>query len=166
MKVIKNMKKLKFWSRKKKKKKIHFAENPPANAHCCCHNNQFQPSAPPLPPHYDQIHEASYAASVANYHTFSGYPLNTSNDFQFTFTWEENENYVDPEIQPLLPTLPVSTTSSSYQHYMVPIPVYGMPVVPTARRSERSFGVIGCVFNVGKHLVRVACPCFRIKEAY
>lgn len=162
MKVIKNMKKLKFWSRKKKKKKISFVENSPANAHCCCHNHQFQPSAPPLPPYYEQIQEASYAASL-NYHTFSGHPSNSSNDFRYAFTSEEND--VDPEIKPLLPTLPVTSTSSSYQQYMLPNPVYGMPVVPTTTR-ERSFGVFGCVFNVGKHLIRVAFPCFRIKEAY
>ncbi|KAK1370561.1 formin-like protein 5 [Heracleum sosnowskyi] len=159
MKVIKNMKKLKFWSRKKKKKKASLVENPPANAQCCCHSHQFQASAPPLPPYYEQIQEASYGASV-NYHTFSGHP---SNAFGYGFPPEEND--IDPEIRPLLPTLPVSSRSSCYQQYMVPNPVYGMHVVPTTRR-ERSFGVFGCVFNVGKHLVRVACPCFRIKEAF
>ncbi|KAL1833396.1 hypothetical protein ACET3Z_003047 [Daucus carota] len=80
-----------------------------------------------------------------------------SNDFE--------ENDIDPEIKPSHPALPISSTSSSYQQYMVPNPVYGMPVVPTARR-ERSVGVFGCVFNVGKLLVRFACPCFRITEAY
>ncbi|WOG84299.1 hypothetical protein DCAR_0103482 [Daucus carota subsp. sativus] len=158
MKVMKNIKKLKFWSRKKKKK-VNFVENPAANAPCCYHNHQFQPSAPPLPPYYEQIHEASYSASL-NYHTFSRYP---SNDFQFAFPSEEND--IDPEIKPSHPALPISSTSSSYQQYMVPNPVYGMPVVPTARR-ERSVGVFGCVFNVGKLLVRFACPCFRITEAY
>lgn len=158
MKVMKSMKKLKFWSRKekKKKKKLNFTENPPSNCHCYCQIPQFQPSAPPLPqswPYYEQTHVANFAAEVSSY-TYSEFP--SSSEAQFAFAPQENEE-IAPEMKPLLPALPVSPTSTcSYQQYLDPNPVYGMPVVPPARRDRSAVA----------HLIRCFCPCFRIQEAH
>lgn len=91
-------------------------------------------------------------AGEVNYHTFSS-------EAQFAFLAPQ-EN----EMNPLTPALPVSTCSS-YQQYLVPNPVFGMPVVPPPRR-ERSAGVFGCVFNIGAYLIRCFFPCFRIQEIY
>lgn len=155
MKVIKSMKKLKFWSRKKKK--INFVENPHSNCHCYCQiHNLFQPSAPPLPeswPYYEQTQVANFTAVISSY-TLSEFP--SSNEAQNAFARHENEE-IAPEMKPLLPTLPVSTTGTcSYQQYLDPNPVYGMPVVPPARRGGSAVA----------HLIHCFCPCFRVQEPH
>uniref|UniRef100_A0A5B7BTH8 Uncharacterized protein n=1 Tax=Davidia involucrata TaxID=16924 RepID=A0A5B7BTH8_DAVIN len=161
MKMIKAVKKLKFWSRKKKKKNHlieHFPPPPPPpppryfHFHCSC--PQFQPSAPPLPSwlEYEQTHDSIFAAEVS---PVSG----TASSSEAQFPPQE----IVPELSSLYdPTLPVST---SYQQYMVPDPVYGMPVVSAVKR-ERAVGFFGCIVNIGAHLIRCFCPCFRVRDAY
>ncbi|KAA8545415.1 hypothetical protein F0562_020199 [Nyssa sinensis] len=157
MKMIKAVKKLKFWSRKKKKKN-HFIEHPhppqpppppPCYFHCHCSCPPFQPSAPPLPSwlDYENTHDSISAAEVG--------PV-SGDQAQF------HSQEIVPDLTSLYPTLPVST---SYQQYMVPDPVYGMPVAPAIKR-ERAGGFFGCIINIGVNLIRCFCPCFRVREAY
>ncbi|KAM7482006.1 hypothetical protein LguiB_006589 [Lonicera macranthoides] len=177
MKVISSMKKLKFWSRKKKKKKItsinhHHHPPPPSNTYqCCCHHqyhhhnhhhNIVEPSAPPLPPSwldYDKTYSYdSLLASEVSTSTgtpFSGLP-GSSEEAQLG----SQECEIAPEFNPVLS----SASSSSYQQYMVPNPVYGVPVEPPQPAKERSVGFFGCVIQFGAHLIRCFSPCFRIKE--
>ncbi|XAR56254.1 hypothetical protein NMG60_11036661 [Bertholletia excelsa] len=58
MKVVKTLKKLKFWSRKKKKKKTQLITDqyyplPPPPCYCSYSWVPVQPSAPPLPPWFE-----------------------------------------------------------------------------------------------------------------
>lgn len=163
--MIKAVKKLKFWSRKKRKKKTHQSyyptppppyppppPPPPSRSHCCCscYSSSTQPSAPPLPPTWfdsDPTRDTFFSAPE---------PPSYSNQSEF----REEEIGLD-STKPLYPTLPES--SSSYQQYLVPNPVYGIPVSQTARR-EKSAGVFGCVVNFGIHLIRCFFPCYRICE--
>ncbi|KAJ4717620.1 Homeobox protein [Melia azedarach] len=173
MKIIKSMKKLKFWSRKKRKKKPNFdpyttyPHHPPPplpptyHYHHCysCSSSSTQPSAPPLPPwlEYQQTLDAVFAAESVH----PGPDLVHPAEPQFSFP------EIVVETASVNPTmLPVSDNSSiSYQQYMVPNPVYGLPVVQTTRR-ERLSGFFGIVFKFGSSLFRCFCPCFHIREAY
>ncbi|KAL7237898.1 hypothetical protein ACSBR2_004073 [Camellia fascicularis] len=161
MKFAKAMKKLKFWSRKNKKKKKttthitnHHHPPPPLPPPCHhCHSwlpAPVQPSAPPLPPwfEYDQTHNSFSASAIGSSQT--------------EFTQQE----IVPELNSMYSTstvVPVGNGNTSYQQYMVPNPVYGVPVVPAARK-EKATGFFGCVFNIGRHLIRCFCPCFHIRE--
>ena len=154
--MIKAVKKLKFWSRKKRKKKTHqpyyHPLPPPPPNHCCCSRySSTQPSAPPLPPSWfdsDTNHETPLAPGFPE----PSYPSQTQQIYQEIIT----------ETSQIYPTLP--ERSSSYQQYMVPNPVYGIPVAQTAARRERSAGVFGCVVDFGIHLMRCFFPCYRIRE--
>ena len=148
------MKKLKFWPRKKRKKKTHhplpYYPPPPTRPppppppllpshHCCCSCSKAEPSAPPLPSSWynsGEAHESLLAAGVQPAAPELEYPA----------------LLIDDE------------SSSSYQQYMVPNPVYGIPVSVEAARRERSGGVFGCVVNFGMHLFRCFFPCYRIRE--
>ncbi|KAK2987007.1 hypothetical protein RJ640_024905 [Escallonia rubra] len=160
MKVMKTMKKLKFWSRKKKKKKINVTDHhlPSTSHHCSqCQHHSVQPSAPPLPSwlDYEQTHDTIFRAEVCA-SVFSGFA--SSSQAQFSYAPED----AVPELSPVHSTLPVST-GCSYQQYMVPNPVYGMPVLPPATR-ERSAGIFGRAVKFCVHLIRCFCSCFRIEK--
>ncbi|CAK9140433.1 unnamed protein product [Ilex paraguariensis] len=155
MKMMKTMKKLKFWSRKKKKKKTHLITDyppPPCHCHCLCH--PIQPSAPPLPSwlDYELTHDTIFTPEAGSVSSLAGLS-------QVDFAPQD----IVHEVNPVNPTL--SYCNTSYQQYMVPNPVYGVPVVSEVRR-ERSGGIFGCVFDIGVHLIRCFCPCFRIREVY
>ncbi|XP_008218648.2 PREDICTED: uncharacterized protein LOC103318957 [Prunus mume] len=173
-KMIKAVKKLKFWSRKKRKKKTHhhqpyYPPPPPTRPaplppgprhHCCsCSSSTYstQPSAPPLPPWLDAeyTHEALFAPLVQPAPEF-GYQADPR---QQEPTMKTNAGSGTTSIYP---------TSSSYQQYMVPDPVYGVPVAQTTRATttERSAaaGVFGCVVDFGIRFFRCFCPCFHIRE--
>ncbi|KAL2460603.1 hypothetical protein Adt_44023 [Abeliophyllum distichum] len=154
MKVMKTMKKLKFWSRKKRKKKTHFWENPPlpprlpppppplyCNCHWQCHH-PVQPSAPPLPEwlEYEQSEEAILISEVNT----SSAGLYNSSEAQFV----PQQQNTDSEISHEYPT--------SYQQYMIQNPVYGIPAVNEST-EERAGGAFGYVFNI------LCClfPCFK-----
>ncbi|KAB1208619.1 hypothetical protein CJ030_MR7G007731 [Morella rubra] len=151
MKMMKAVKKLKFWSRKKRRKKTHEPCHPPPTCHCCHPCYSTQPSAPPLPPGLDpeQTHHP-FPAPVVHPVPDLSYPAQTQLPD------------IVLETSPIVySTLPAGT--SSYQQYMAPNPVYGMPVLQTARR-EKTGGLFGCVVNFGIHLIRCLCPCFCIRE--
>lgn len=147
-KILKALKKLKFWSSKKKKKgKAGDSHYHPSICHHYCSCPLLQPSAPPLPSWLDEsrVNEPIAANGVGPVPR-SPYPG------QVRLPSER----ADPEISPLYPTLPVS--NSSYQQYMDPNPVYVVALLPNVRR-ENGGGVFRCVASVGAHLIRCLCPC-------
>ncbi|KAK6263542.1 hypothetical protein SCA6_018976 [Theobroma cacao] len=159
MKMSKALKKLKFWSRKKRKRKsLGLEPSYPDSSHChCCYScASTQPSAPPLPswlqaePTQDAIHTADHAEPFPvpelSYPTLFQYP-----------TQEDTVSETESHRSPICP-------APSYQQYLVPNPVYGLPVVQQAGRRERSAGFLGCVIDFGVDLIRCFCPCFRIRE--
>lgn len=171
MKVIKSLKKLKFWSRKKRKIKLQFTtEKPPPmwpapppplppyhNWHD--HYQQVLPSAPPLPPWLEFDHESE--------ETFLKYEVNsasTSSDHS-----RIQAQFSPPELINDTPTAKKEKSpadSSSYQKYLVPNPVYGTSVVPESRKPARANGAFGCVLDIGFHIVRCVFPCVHIREAW
>ncbi|KAK9286492.1 hypothetical protein L1049_014890 [Liquidambar formosana] len=155
--MIKAAKKLKFLLRKRKKKKTHIPQYLPSTCHCWCPYSSTQPSAPPLPPwlETEQTHEAFFAAEVQ-----PGLGLAGSSQAQFL------QEDIVLETSSLYPITPADTTS--YQQYMAPNPVYGVPVAPVAPavRRERSVGLFGCFVKFGINLIRCFCPCFHIREVY
>lgn len=145
---MKAMKKLKFWSRKKRKRK----QACPSQPHHCSYEYSsvaaavaVEPTAPPLPFWFDE--------------TQSLYPSETS-----AFPWDtqlphqQEETIV--ETNPLL----LSQVSDvriyqSYQQYMnmVPNPTSGVPIVEPAT-AKRSVGIFGCVIELSSSLVRCFTP--------
>lgn len=175
MKMLKAVKKLKFWSRKKRKKKTQEQEPyypyPPRPCHCCQYSSCYsstQPSAPPLPPWLEPEHEQT----TQHHHAIpaAAAPLvHQPSQFQFQLPPQEEivlETTTTPLYHPTVP-VPAATESnySSYQQYMVPNPVYGMPVVQTPRRERRA-GFFGCLVSFGIQLIRCFCPCFHIREVH
>lgn len=146
------MKRLKFWSKKKRKRKAYHPLPyypppppppsrpapappppllPPIIHHWCSSCSRAEPSAPPLPPSWyapDEGGDALLAAEPA---------------------------------EPAAPEFDVS-----YQQYLVENPVYGIPVSTQIAepKTERSGGLFGCVLNFGMHFVRCFFPCYSIKE--
>ncbi|XP_028762952.1 uncharacterized protein LOC114721293 [Neltuma alba] len=132
--MMKAVKKLKFWSRKKKKRKNHQPYYP------------LPPPYPPPPPPCHHCHACSSSTEPSSLHPYRhGLKLNRT---------------MGPSRNPVS-NLPQK--SSSYQQYMVPEPVYGIPITHTATQ-ERSGGLFGCVFGFGAHLFRCVFPCFHIRE--
>ncbi|KAL3515767.1 hypothetical protein ACH5RR_022669 [Cinchona calisaya] len=174
MKMMKAMKKLKFWSRKKKKKKTFFIEHPPPPPPCHhCHYQYyypFEPSAPPLPSSsswvdYDQENqETIYANSEFISFTSSNQDQDQDQDRARVRTYAPftHTNPMQDPISPQDPSMQADSTTS-YQQYMVPNPVYGVPIVPPVRREKRG-GAFGCMFAFGAHLFRCFFPCFHIRE--
>lgn len=140
---MKAMKKLKFWSRKKRKRKQACPSLP---HHCSCEYSSVaaavavEPTAPPLPFWFDE--------------TQSLCPPKTS-----TFPWNTQLPHQQEE------TIVETTTSQvsdvriyqSYQQYMVPNPTYGVPIVEPAT-AKRSVGIFGCVIELSSSLVRCFFP--------
>ncbi|XP_050378409.1 vegetative cell wall protein gp1 [Argentina anserina] len=154
--MIKAVKKLKSWSRKKRSRKIHRHPPPPpydppppplrCQCHCCSSSSTAQPSAPPLPPWMDYTEQT---------HEIEPLPA-------------PELHCPAPEVAyhplPVPSKQPSAAPTSSYQQYMIPVPdpVYGIPVAqaPTVER-ERSAGFFGYVVDYLFNLF----PCFRIREA-
>lgn len=150
MKLAKAIKKLKFWSRKKKKIKYYNIEElapPPPTFHYCHPWVPVQPSAPPLPPWYDH-EEDQYS------HFGQDSCVASSSEAEFSSTLEE----IAPDFNSVYPP-PTSAVSNntSYQQYMVPNPVYGVPVLPAVRREKKAGGFF-------RHLICCFFPCFHISE--
>lgn len=145
MKMLKTIKKLKFWHRKKKKKKQSYLPPPPLHSNYCC--GCSCPSAPPLPAWYDT--EQAFEVVTA---PVSG------------FAYSTQQQDIVSEAAPSYPTLPVNNTSS-YQQYMVPNPVYGIPALPPPPPTkEKSAGIFGCAVEIGRYLFRCFFPCFRVRQ--
>ncbi|KAL7124996.1 hypothetical protein ABFS83_14G086100 [Erythranthe nasuta] len=156
MKVIKAMKKLKFWSRKKKKNKfLHLSESPPPPSrpppppprpYPPIHS-QYEPllpSAPPLPPwlEYDLQFQESDAEPSS--------PNSTNNSHSHShFSPTQEEIYFDDH---------------ETCHQEIWNPMYDDAIVPKIEKLERGGGAFGCVVGFGVHLVRCVFPCFHIRE--
>ncbi|GMI92010.1 hypothetical protein like AT4G24265 [Hibiscus trionum] len=166
MKLLKAVKKLKFWSKKKKKRKS-LAPHPsssftPPHPHSCystssVHSSHYyqcsylsssvQPSAPPLPPWLQD--ESPTPEQGEPFPDFS-YP-----------TDQVQHPTQDIESGPVF-----TAAAASYQQYMDPNPVYGLPLVQQTGRRERSAGFFGCVIDFSLRLFRCFCPCFHIREVH
>ncbi|XP_039017385.1 uncharacterized protein LOC120148291 [Hibiscus syriacus] len=168
MKMFKAVKKLKFWSKKRKS----IAPRPsssfsPSYCHICyssasVHSSHYyqssylsssmQPSAPPLPPWLQ--------AEL------------TQDEFPTPEQAEPFPEFSSPTDQVQHPTqdtessLIFTAATPSYQQYMDPNPVYGLPLVQQTGRRERSGGFFGCVIDFSLHLFRCFCPCFHIREVH
>ncbi|MQL72216.1 hypothetical protein Taro_004522 [Colocasia esculenta] len=164
--MIRTLKKLKAWSKKRaRKRKRDLPDGPPTRftrhqcCTCCSHSPAppFQPTAPPLPPWLDFEHHPG----VISHPVFSpvagvAFPLPAA---------EISAGWVPPagrgsEITPLLCPLPAPGASIlSYQQYLVPDPVYGAPVdrLPPAGRAP---GLAGCSGGVVAWLRRCIFCCF------
>ncbi|XP_010439064.1 PREDICTED: uncharacterized protein LOC104722568 [Camelina sativa] len=155
MKVMKAMKKLKFWSRKKRKRKQASPSQP--DHHCSYDYSStvaaavaVEPTAPPLSFWFDETHNLCPPET-------SAFPWNNTQ-----LPHQQEETIV--ETTPLL----LSQVSDlriyqSYQQYMVPNPTYGVPIVesephPPAATAKRSVGIFGCVIELSSSLVRCFIP--------
>ncbi|EYU33294.1 hypothetical protein MIMGU_mgv1a015226mg [Erythranthe guttata] len=152
MKVIKSMKKLKFWSRKKKNKFLLTESPPPPSRpppppprpYPPIHS-QYEPllpSAPPLPPwlEYDlQFQESDEEPNSPN----------SANNSHSHFSPTQEEIYFDDH---------------EICHQEIQNPIYDDAIVPKIEKLKRGGGAFGCVVGFGVHLVRCVFPCFHIRE--
>ncbi|ESQ54906.1 hypothetical protein EUTSA_v10026492mg [Eutrema salsugineum] len=148
------MKKLKFWSRKKRKRK----QACPSQAHqCSCEYSSVlsavepvaeavvvEPTAPPFPFWFDEIGSVSAPDT-------SAFPWNTQ--------LPHNQEETIVETSPLLSQVSDLRIYQSYQQYMVPNPSYGVPIVDAAP-AKKSMGMFGCVIEVSLNVIRCFFPCF------
>lgn len=147
MKVMKAIKKLKFWSRKKRKRK----QASPSQAHqCSCEYSSpvsaIEPTAPPLPLWFDEFQSLCAPET-------STIPWNTQ-----LLHGQQEETIVE--------TSPLSHVSDpciyqSYQQYMVPNPTCGVPNIVDAAATKRSLGIFGGVIELSLNVVHCFFPCFR-----
>ncbi|KAL4332372.1 hypothetical protein GQ457_07G033450 [Hibiscus cannabinus] len=169
MKLLKAVKKLKFWSKKKKKRKSlapqpSFSFTPP-HSHSCyssssVHSSHYyyqcsysvQPSAPPLPPWLQAELTQDESPTPEQAEPFPEFSYQTD---------QVQHSTQDIESGPML-----TAAAPSYQQYMDPNPVYGLPLVQETGRRERSGGFFGCVIDFSLHLIRCFCPCFHISEVH
>ncbi|XP_077236770.1 homeobox protein [Tasmannia lanceolata] len=157
-KMIRALKKLKVWSRKKKKRKINTLQ-PPTTSHCCSCSKYTQPSAPPLPSWLDfEQPQETFSRSDPTCEAFSVPPFDPSK-----VRTQVSSSEIISEITPLYTPVATLPVSISYQQYLAPAPVYGVPIMPVIRQ-ERAAGLFGCVASVGTTLMRCFCPCFRLRS--
>ncbi|PIN18714.1 hypothetical protein CDL12_08606 [Handroanthus impetiginosus] len=159
MKVMKAMRKLKFWSRKKRRKcflseppppppPLRPAPTPPYYA-VYSHYEPLLPSAPPLPPWLEYDHQMPSTSEVNSAPEISE---NSTNKAHFSPPPE----ICDPEV-----SNPIEFKSNNgCRNYTV----CDNPVVPELKKIERDGGAFGCVVSFGAHLVRCVFPCFHIRE--
>ena len=160
------MKKLKMWPRKRRRKKIQESyyslpppypppppPQPPCHYYYPC-SASTEPSAPPLP---------SWLEAEQNYGTFVEASTHSIPEVAYTSQAQHSTQEITTDNSSLISNLPASIGNSSYQQYMVREPVYGVPLIQTAR-TERSNWIFGCLFNFGVHVFRCLFPCFHIRE--
>ncbi|GFQ04511.1 hypothetical protein PHJA_002595000 [Phtheirospermum japonicum] len=155
MKMIKAMKKLKFWPRiKKRKKNILLTESPPPPSRpppppppgpYYPTHSQYEPllpSAPPLPPwlEYDMQFQETHSTPSADHETDIAHEI-------LSLSNQESQ-----------------ATNISHHQYIVSDPIYDKSVVPQLVKLEKGSGAFGCVVGFGVHLVRCVFPCFHIRE--
>ncbi|XP_058113787.1 uncharacterized protein LOC131256765 [Magnolia sinica] len=166
--MIKAFKKLKIWHRKKKKKKYYSLPQPPPTPHCCSCSAKLQPTAPPLPPwiEIDQPQEAD-SPFVPIYGSFPSQQqalFQPSDAMVGSFPSDQQALFQPSDaIASEIYAPPVQPVTPSYQQYLAPRPVYGVPVMPVAS-TEKSAGLFGCVVSIGTFLIRCLCPCFRFRN--
>lgn len=152
MKVMKAVKKLKFWSRKKKKHKQASSSSQPHQSSAVS-APLLEPTAPPLSFWFDET-QRLYAPE-----TSSASPWNTP------LPQKQEETIVE-----IKPSSQVSDLriNQSYQQYMVPNPSCHVPIIVEAAPAKRSsVGIFGCVIELSSNVVRCFFPCFsRHQENY
>lgn len=140
---MKAMKKLKFWSRKKRKRK---QACPPQAHQCSCDYSSavstiepaaVEPTAPPLPFWFDEF-QSLYGSETSAFH--------------------------DQQEEAIVETSPSSQVSypyiyRSYQQYMVPNPSCGVPITVDAAATKRSVGIFSCLIELSLNVVRCFFPC-------
>ncbi|KAL0834849.1 hypothetical protein Bca101_086738 [Brassica carinata] len=149
MKVMKAVKKLKFWSRKKKKHKQASSSSQPHQCYCEYSSSAvsaplLEPTAPPLSFWFDET-QRLYAPE-----TSSASPWNTQ------LPQKQEETIVE-----IKPSSQVSDLriNQSYQQYMVPNPSVGVPIIAEAAPAKRSsVGIFGCVIELSSNVVRCFFP--------
>ncbi|CAH8382900.1 unnamed protein product [Eruca vesicaria subsp. sativa] len=156
MKVMKAVKKLKFWSRKKKKHKQASSSSQPHQ--CSCDYSSMsapfleplvaiEPTAPPLPFWFDETQRL--------------YPPETSSESSWNTQLPQKQEEAIVEIKPLSQVSDLRI-HKSYQQYMVPNPSVGVPIIVEAAPAKRSsVGIFGCVIELSSNVVRCFFPCFR-----
>ncbi|KAK9141450.1 hypothetical protein Syun_010850 [Stephania yunnanensis] len=166
--MIKSLKKLKIWARKKKRQKKSQATlesvppHPLTTTHCCSCSLAAQPSAPPLPPWLDE-QTSYYTAPTWTSTSGSGssrvlVSYSSSYDDEHSKPVQDHAHFPYSEIA----SPPLPAAAPSYQQYTVETPVYGsLPSVPhQTPREELYAGFFGCVITLGTTLIRCFCPCF------
>uniref|UniRef100_A0A7N0TXR0 Uncharacterized protein n=1 Tax=Kalanchoe fedtschenkoi TaxID=63787 RepID=A0A7N0TXR0_KALFE len=160
-------KKLKnLWARKKKKKSRYLEYNNGASSsehhHCCRCSFSYpayaQPSAPPLPSNWvdmEQTHEPTSPEFGLGYEELS-IQEETANHKEILVKQSSRVDVPGTNIQAA-----DNRISSSYQQYMVPNPVFGLPVSEKTVRCAKFFGFF---FKFGSHLLSCFCPCLRIRD--
>ncbi|KAL3635213.1 hypothetical protein CASFOL_019760 [Castilleja foliolosa] len=156
MKMIKAMKKLKFWPRiKKRKKNLLLTKSPPRpppsrpappRPYYPIHS-QYEPllpSAPPLPPWLEYDMQFQETQSIT--------PSDVDHD--------DNSIASKPHLSPPRDQETRSREILCNQEYIV----YEESVVPQLMKLEKGNGAFGCVVGFGAHLVRCVFPCFHVRE--
>lgn len=147
---MKAMKKLKFWSRnKRKRKELAFSSS---QAHHCSYEyfsteaaKVVEPTAPPLPFWFDETQSLCPPER-------SSFPWNNTH-----LPHQQEETIV--ETNPLISQVSDICIYQSYQQYMVPNPTCGVPIVePDGATAKRSVGIFGCVIELSSNLVRCFIP--------
>ncbi|ANM67985.1 unnamed protein product [Arabidopsis thaliana] len=143
---MKAMKKLTFWSRKKRKRKQACPSQP---HHCSCEYSStavavlVEPTAPPLPYWFDETRSLCPPET-------SSFPWTTHH-----LPHQQEETIV--EATPLLSQVSDLRIYQSYQQYMVPNPTSNVHFVEPAT-AKRSVGIFGCVIELSSSLVRCFIP--------
>eukprot|EP01018_Ginkgo_biloba_P002815 Gb_25696 [translate_table: standard] len=106
---------------------------------------KYEPNAPPLPPgaEFSEEWTRSYAHENQPLIQRHGYDTETGSASSYG---------------PLQGPMPYGQSPSSYQQYVVPSPVYGMPVWQDAR-PEWSTGLCHCGADMPICLLGCCCPC-------
>ncbi|CAF2149581.1 BnaA01g13750D [Brassica napus] len=151
MKVMKAVKKLKFWSRKKKKYKQASSSSQPHQCYCEYSSSAvsaplLEPTAPPLSFWFDETQRL--------------YAPETSSASPWSTPLPQKQEEAIVEIKPLSQVSDLRI-NQSYQQYMVPNPSVGVPIIVEAAPAKRSsVGIFGCVIELSSNVVRCFFPCF------
>lgn len=159
--MIRSLKKLKAWSKKRitrKRKRVDPLGGVPApDPHCCAcasHSSapQFRPTAPPLPPWLDFQQHCGVVISDPIPAPAPGVVFPVPAPAPAAGTGSEITRLWTP---------PPRTSIPSYQQYIVPDPVYGVPIAPPPP-DERAPGPPppGCSGVVEAWLHRCLFCCF------
>ncbi|XXG58295.1 hypothetical protein AAC387_Pa04g0640 [Persea americana] len=158
--MIKALRKIKNWSSRKKKRRKSNIFQPPSYPHCCSCGTPpplppLQPTAPPLPSWLDFDYQQDEASGSVPPSTFP-----TQHQFELL-----SPEITSSEITPLYVPQPLPM-ATSYQQYLAPAPVYGMPVTPSTpvNSTRRGSGFCGWIASVLSRLIRCLCPCIQFHQ--
>ncbi|KAJ8617153.1 hypothetical protein MRB53_013339 [Persea americana] len=133
--MIKALRKIKNWSSRKKKRRKSNIFQPPSYPHCCSCGTPpplppLQPTAPPLPSWLDFDYQQDEASGSVPASTFP-----TQHQFELL-----SPEITSSESTPLYVPQPLPM-ATSYQQYLAPAPVYGMPVTPSTPVNSTRRGI-------------------------